>query len=594
MPAAGLMARRRRTGTVRVPDGRRCERAMQLVVVLPLLWYLVQLAGHHWMPQGDEAIIGIHTRDVFSVNPPLEGQRADTSFSDPGLYAHHPGPLQYYLLAVPYALTGWHPVGLVFGSLLIVAGCAVLAIRSARQAGGLAAATAVFFAILFVEGANRSFLVHPWNTFPPMLGLLVTMMLAWRLMLGQLWAMPWFALTASMTAQAHLLQLPIVGLLTILLSVVGVTRWYRSRDAIWPMPGYVPHRLRRRPRRTRPGWVTTAVALVVWAPVIADAVIYFPGNTVKLIQFGFRDNPHLSLGSALGRTVQLMVPTGHVDAFHLGSASVLQWTAAAGVAAAAGWVCTGYLTVWKSQIDSRRAGRRVQELTRAQRHHRAAAAGIAVTALCTAALTVTTSHVTGGLQLWYSDIGIAAPVGLTCLAIWGAGARLRALRPTASAGPPRKFLVPVAALAAVAIFSAAPRNSLVSGTAEWSQHERFARTVTASVDRELDRRGVDHAPILIRAAYGTVQGSLAPALELHLLSRGHDVYFPRLWPEGESSFRHDPDRAPATAVRIWVRQRTASGLWSIGDIPPGATMLTFPGSSAISGSPQGIQVFIMS
>lgn len=594
MSAVRLMARQVRAGAVRASAARRYELAMQLIVLLPLLGYLVQLTTQHWVPQGDEAIIGIHAHDVFSFNPPLEGQRADTSVTDPGLYAHHPGPLQYYLLAIPYALTGWHPVGLALGSALIVAGCAALAIRSARQAGGLGAASAVFVAILFLEGAHRSFLVHPWNTFPPVLGLLATMMLAWRLLVGQLWAMPWFAVTAAMTVQAHLLQLPVVGLLTVLLAVVGAVRWHRRRDAVWPMPGYVCDRLRRLPRRRRPGWVTAAVVLVVWAPVIIDAVVYFPGNTVKLIQFGFRDNPHISLSSALGRIVQLMVPTGHVDPFHLGSPSVPQWTVATGVLGSAGWVCISYLPVLKTRIDRRRTGLRVPEPTRAQRHHRAVAAGILITALCTAALTVTTSHVTNGLQLWYADIGVAAPLGLVCLTVWGAGTRLRTVRHATFADPPRRLLPVLAVLAALGIFLCAPRSSLVSGTVEWPRHERFARSLQASVDRELGRRGADRAPVLIEAPYGTVQASLAPALELHLLSRGHDVYYPRTWPEGESSFRHDPDRSPPTAVRIWVRQRTEDGSWSIPNIPPDATLVTFPGSSSTSRSLQGVQVFIIS
>ena len=46
-----------------------------VVVVLPWAWFVLQLARAHWMPQGDEAIVGIHAHDVFSLNPPLQGMR---------------------------------------------------------------------------------------------------------------------------------------------------------------------------------------------------------------------------------------------------------------------------------------------------------------------------------------------------------------------------------------------------------------------------------------------------------------------------------------------------------------------------------------
>lgn len=63
----------------------------------------------------------LRTGDVFSSHPMLTGQRSTSHVDGAGVQAHHPGPLENHLLAIPKALGGFHAWGIALGDLLVVA-----------------------------------------------------------------------------------------------------------------------------------------------------------------------------------------------------------------------------------------------------------------------------------------------------------------------------------------------------------------------------------------------------------------------------------------------------------------------------------------
>ncbi|TWP34196.1 hypothetical protein [Leekyejoonella antrihumi] len=260
-----------------------------VMLVLPLFWWTASLIARGWIPQGDQALIAIGSHDVFSTHPPLLGMRSTSSLTAPGVYAHHPGPLQFYVLALPYLLTAYHPFGILLGCLATTLAFVALALHSAHRAAalpGLLVATGVI-AVLELQFGEE--LVLPLNMWPPIIGLVAVQMLGWRLFLGQLSALPWYAVCASYVAQVHIEFAPVVGLLTVALLLTGLVRWRRRRGAFWPLPGF--RRQSEAPRWRRHGWVTSALVLVCWFPVLVDLVKDSPSNATELLRMATTPSP---------------------------------------------------------------------------------------------------------------------------------------------------------------------------------------------------------------------------------------------------------------------------------------------------------------
>ena len=214
--------------------------AVVVTVSVPLMVWAVGWICQGWLPQGDEAIVALKTHDVFSVHPPLLGMRSTSAASVPGVWAHHPGPLEFYVLAVPYVLSGWRAGGLVVASTLLAIAFVAVAVWHAWAAGRERGVGVVVLTVVGAELVIGPSLVLPLNAWPPVLGLLAVMVLAWRLILGQLRALPWFAATASFVLQSNLTFVPLLFPVLGVLAGVGMVRWRRRRDAWWPLPGWRP------------------------------------------------------------------------------------------------------------------------------------------------------------------------------------------------------------------------------------------------------------------------------------------------------------------------------------------------------------------
>ena len=149
-----------------VPKATRpLDRSAVVVVVAVAIFTLTPIVasfvdiGRDWMPVGDSAIIATRARDVFTPQSPLLGQPS-TAGQRVGRQVHHPGPLEFWAIAVGQKVADRPTTALVVtGVLNAMAALSVLWwLRRLAGTRGLALAGVVLVALLWsVRGLS---LIH--------------------------------------------------------------------------------------------------------------------------------------------------------------------------------------------------------------------------------------------------------------------------------------------------------------------------------------------------------------------------------------------------------------------------------------------------
>ena len=119
-----------------------------------------------------------------------------------GLYSragwNHPGPFLYYLLAIPYRLTGGNPAGLLVGALVINAGAVVGMGAVAKRLGGTTAAVITLLgAGVVVRALGANVVRDPWVCFVTVLPFGLFCVFVWAMTQRRPWALPASVATAS-------------------------------------------------------------------------------------------------------------------------------------------------------------------------------------------------------------------------------------------------------------------------------------------------------------------------------------------------------------------------------------------------------------
>ena len=115
MTASTVTSDAARTAPDRPPVVERSRRAwlwaglLTATLAAPVLWVTL---SRHYTNGSDWASIEMRTRDVFSAHPPVVGAYSRMGWS-------HPGPLLFYLLAVPYRLFGQDAQAMQLGAILV-------------------------------------------------------------------------------------------------------------------------------------------------------------------------------------------------------------------------------------------------------------------------------------------------------------------------------------------------------------------------------------------------------------------------------------------------------------------------------------------
>ena len=109
--------------------------AAGLAASIPILNSTIRAANAGWVPAGDDGIIATRGWDVLTSHTPLVGQYSEAGLVVHGQVMHSPGPLLYWLIALPARFGAVTSIAVTMGVLntLAVIVCVVLA----RRRGGL-------------------------------------------------------------------------------------------------------------------------------------------------------------------------------------------------------------------------------------------------------------------------------------------------------------------------------------------------------------------------------------------------------------------------------------------------------------------------
>ena len=248
--------------------------ALALVPFVASAIALMARVGDDYFPSADQAWIELQIRDI--------GRRSVLlgPYSRFGWF--HPGPVLYYLLWLPYRVTGSTSLSLCFAALTLNAVALVGIALVAKRRGGLPLVLlTLVLSGLLMSSLGAQFFRDVWNPSITILPFVLVVLLAWSISCGDAWALPVGAGVGTFLVQTHVSY----GFTTAAVLAAGavgaaVTVWRRRCDS--------EHRERLR------WWlqmlaVTVGVLGVLWLPVVIQQVTDQPGNVGTLLRF-FRDH----------------------------------------------------------------------------------------------------------------------------------------------------------------------------------------------------------------------------------------------------------------------------------------------------------------
>ncbi len=249
--------------------------AFGLAASVPILVAAIRAVAVEWTPTGDRAYFAVRAFDVLSDRTPLLGPWSSGATAAVGEVVYSPGPLLYWLLAIPARWLDPSTLQVTSGLVNVASVIGLLGLAYRRGGAGLFFATAVAVPIMTASlpGDTHSDL---WNSSAPLFPFALLVFLCWSVACGEYRFLPLTVLVASFATQTHLtFAIPAAGIL--LVGVVGLV-------------------LSRPSRRALP-WVIAAVltALVCWTPPLIDQAANSPGNLSLLVDAATTSQPTLGL-----------------------------------------------------------------------------------------------------------------------------------------------------------------------------------------------------------------------------------------------------------------------------------------------------------
>jgi hypothetical protein len=254
-----------------------------LAVWIAVMAPTIVVLSKGWVSAGDDAAIAIRSYQTFSFHPPLVGL-ASTASAGHGSTLYDPGPLLFWLLAVPVRIDPTY--GPLWGAAFwsgIALSTAVEAIWKTRVWIGCAVIGLVALDyLLFVPQSFENLL---WNAYFPIPFFVTAVALAWIVGSGSYSWWPVLVFAGSVAAQSQLIYfLPAIAIIVVS-PVIGLAT---QRDLA---------------RAKRPLIVGTLVGLVCWvAPLMQN--LGSNGNLSALLGSG-RGQSRLGLATGL-RVVALI------------------------------------------------------------------------------------------------------------------------------------------------------------------------------------------------------------------------------------------------------------------------------------------------
>lgn len=262
--------------------------AVIVAIAAPFVVVCVQLLTSNPLAAGDLGLLELRVRDVGGLHTPLVGVYSRFGWS-------HPGPLLFYVLAVPYRVLGTDGRALLFsGMLLNIAGVGLvgwLAWRRGRTPGLVLTAVV---GLILARALGGGFLVSPWNPDATLVPLFALGLIVWSVLCRDHALLPLAFGVASFVIQSH------VGTSGVSVALLGVAVASVIVDA---RRGLVV-------RPVRLLLVSVGVAVLLWLPPIIDAVRARGGNLRTLWAFWSGSHADVVGWARAGRIVssQLTVP----------------------------------------------------------------------------------------------------------------------------------------------------------------------------------------------------------------------------------------------------------------------------------------------
>jgi hypothetical protein len=194
-----------------------------LAAWLPFVTGTVRLVRDGWLPVGDNAAIALRSWNSLTAHGPLVGQATRLAH---GVF--DPGPLEYWLLAIPVHISPAH--GILWGATICCMAACSLAIEAAWAAGGeLAGLAASALTIGMVLWLPTVAVPPSWNPSFGAIFFLAALAAAWAVLCNHRGWWPVLVVTASIASQAHLMFALASVTLVLLTLVVGTIDTVRAQ-----------------------------------------------------------------------------------------------------------------------------------------------------------------------------------------------------------------------------------------------------------------------------------------------------------------------------------------------------------------------------
>lgn len=286
-PRTGLRIR------AQAPPARWATVALLAVLALLPLVLAGRAVADGWEATGDVALIGLQSRDAWTRDAPLVGHPT-TADRFTGTASNNPGPAQYWIGGVTIFAFG-DQLGLVLGAAL-VNGAALVGIAwlAFRRGGADLLAIVTLATVGLVATLGPSSLWDPFNSEVATYPLLLAVLAAWSVAVGDLRVLPVLVAAASIAAQVHVAAAAFVAPLLVAVgtSLVVVGRRH-------------PKAVRREGRHLG---AAAAILVVAWAPVVLHELSSRPSNVVALWRTATVDRPRIGLAFVAERVLGAVAP----------------------------------------------------------------------------------------------------------------------------------------------------------------------------------------------------------------------------------------------------------------------------------------------
>ncbi|MBA3262202.1 MAG: hypothetical protein H0T69_06990 [Thermoleophilaceae bacterium] len=254
---------------------RRLVLATGLAAALPIIASTAEVVAAGWVPLADDALIAVSAFDVLTPDSPLLGPWSSGYSAVVDEPTFHPGPLLFWLLAVPARLPWPGALELTVGLVNLASVMGIVGLAHRRGGRPLMLVVAIAIPLMLASLPAEAY-SDIWNPSAPLLPFTLLIFLAWSLACGDYRLLPLTVLVASFLPQGHLAFLPpALGVLAVGLG--GLALWLRDARCAPPA------------RSDRAGtaegasvrlWVMAAilVGVVCWSAPAIDQATNRPGN----------------------------------------------------------------------------------------------------------------------------------------------------------------------------------------------------------------------------------------------------------------------------------------------------------------------------